>query len=377
MKKQAISLILAAAMLVPGASALQADEVSEASAAQITFGEVDGLVRENNKNVRACLESLASLDAFDRKKAYNALVDTYNGISRIDLTGSMSGTLSTLDDQLDALEEDEYAKTYEDSARQIESTVNTIVVGTENLYVTIAGLENSLEQAEISLGTLNRGLAAAEAATRLGQSSTENVRELKEKKNSLESTIGTLESSIKSCKESFAYLIGRESAEEIELAGFETVTQEALEAIDLEADIAAGLEKNLTVYQKRRAAEDAQDEYNDTHGGRYVKQMAQHNLESAKQAAKDAEESYRVSVRSAYDTLLEKDRLRGVAAETLAYEERSCEIAEKKYALGMIGREALRTAQDSRDAALLKLEQAETDCAAAYRTYCWAADGIV
>lgn len=386
MQKRMISAALAAALsLSCCAPALAAETTNTAAETTTTaadtrkagvlyFDQLEDTVRANNSTVRSCIESLDSLDTIDPHVKWESLRKQYNALTEAIWYGNtmLASTQAQIEAQMDAYEDDEYAKTYEDSKRQIESGVDQVIKGTESLYFQILTLENNLKTMNRSMASLERAITVTEARCKIGQASGETLRAMQDQKTALNSQIASLQNSIKTCKGSLQTMIGQTPTGNIEVAVPEVVTESQIAQIDLEADIAEGKEASITIYQNRRSAEKIKDDLDDMPNSPKLN----HDYESALYTKKASEESFYLNASTLYDTLKENERLYIVSLTDLESAKKTFAIQQKKYDLGMISKQSLLDAQDTLTTAEEAVDTALLNLTNTYASYNWVRRGF-
>ena len=204
MNRRAIALLLAVAMTislcvlsafaagqtedgtaVPAeeASAVQApEETGEAEAALptapaqpdpvgvLSFENLEGRLRENNYNLLALEENIASIEVLDYDKMYDSLKKQLNEIADYQWmliqfgqgnsysSAMLAQNYSAVRDTFDAIKDGELQQDNADIVRQLRAAENQVVMAAESLYVAL--LEMDLTDASLgrSLDTLVRSI---------------------------------------------------------------------------------------------------------------------------------------------------------------------------------------------------------------------------
>ncbi len=403
MKKRWIALLTALTLLLgvaigagaagSGAAAAQAEPTAAETDASgtdaegtLSFQNLETRVRTGNYTLLACSEQLASLDAMDRETAYDDLTEANNLLSEaIMLLYHYGQTFQAeeyrkqqeeLLDQIEALKPEEYEKTYRESVRQIDAVIDQIVLGAQTVYITTLSLERSLAAGERGLAALDRSVSEMELRYGLGQVSELTLLNLKNTRSQTASGLDSLRVQIESLKAQLQAMIGETPTGTLTLLALPAVTDDEIGAMDYDTDLAAAKEASLALYQKNEAAEDAQEDWKDADAG-YQKEMARHTYQAAVYTYQAAVQSLELDFGTLYRAVGDKRQVLSAAQDALAYEEKACAAAEKKYELGMISASALADAQDALAAAQDTVTSAESDLLSAYNAYQWAVRGTI
>ena len=329
-------------------------------------------------------ESKAALNAFNREKARDSLLKTYNGLTDLSFAMGDSSTKmmiasqqSSLKTQLDALDEETYQKTYEDSILQIESSISQVTMGAQTLYINIATMEDQLKTTNQKIASLQRSLATTEKMYQLGLASSLTLETLKTNLSTAQSGAKSLEYQIKTCKQSLQQLMGSKTTGELTLSAVPEVTSEQVSAISYEADLEKALTKNANVVSSRHSMEDIKDDIDDATYGGYRFEQLRHNYQAAVETYNANVSTFKASFQTAYEAVSEKQRLIQTEENELALEKRNLDTSAYKYKLGLISRNTYLDQQDTYASAQADVSAAKLALYQAYNTYQWATQGVV
>lgn len=265
-------------------------------------------------------------------------------------TASLQTQITSLESQMTSID-----TTIETTKNTLNDAINQIVKGAETLYIGIVTMESSIDALQRGLDAMDRAVAICEKQYELGMASQYDVETMKYQRSSLASQMESLLFQIETSKVTLEGMCGMELRGTVQLGALTMPTQEELDAIDYEKDMPIGQRRNVDVMN----AQEELDNDSTTTG--------KHTL----QAAKD---TFAYNFKVLCMTVEEKERLVGVAEESLAYQERTFSITEKQYELGMISQEEYLTGESDLLAAQESVKAAQLELFTAYRNYIWARD---
>lgn len=285
----------------------------------------------------------------DQQLIYGALSVTLGA----DLA-SLQSQIASLESQADSLD-----STIETTQNTLNDSVNQVVKGAETLYVGIVTMESALKDAERGIAALDRGAAIVEKQAELGMASRYDVETIHHQQSSANSQLESLKFQIRTSKITLEAMLGMELTGTVTLGQLPMPTREELEAVSYEDNLDKSMRKNVDVLNadaKRLASDsDANDISYDA-----------------------ARETFTYKFKLLCMTVPEKQRLVEAAEETVAFQQRTFEIAAKKYELGMLSHEEYLSAESELKSAESSLASARLELFSAYRDYVWARDyGIV
>lgn len=214
----------------------------------------------------------------------------------------------------------------------------------------------------------------------LGQISAMQLSEVKSGQTSLQSGLATLSMNIQNYKLQLEMLIGAEQTGGIALGELPEVTEEQLNAMDLERDLAAARERSYELYDAGLTLEDARDQYKeDADNWAYNEKRlefrnAQRTWNAAQYTYNNTLQNYELKFRTLYAQVGDYRQIWQAAQVALESERSSYAASELKYQQGTISLNALLTAEDDLRAAEEKVRSAAGDLFSTYNTYCWAVE---
>lgn len=383
-------------------------EISQDALGSVSFANLAGRLRENNLNLLALEETIASIEAIDYEEMMDELRKQINTIAsaqfelrvnQLPATGNVAqdmvnsalmqaATASTLQslqqaydslrETFDDLKEGKLQTDNEAVIRQLRNAQNQIVMAAESLYVALVELELNCQALDRSQAALERTIQEMELRYTMGQISALTLQEVKAGRTSLESGKQTLKMNVRNLKSQMELMLGAELTGEIQLQPLTRVTAVQLNAMDLEQDLTKAKENSYALYAAKRTLDDAKDDFEDAkddYGVRdYQYAMAQHNWQSAQYTHDATVQSFENSFRTLYYQVKDYWQILGAAETALAVEETSLAAAQLKYEQGTISYNKLLDAQDELAAARDQVDTAAIDLFAAYNNYRWAVD---
>jgi len=358
----------------------------------ISFTNLERRLRENNYNLLALEETIASVEVIDYDKMKEDLRKILNGIARsqwimVEMGQGDSYPATMLAQQYGALRETfddlKDGVIQEDNAaivRQLRNAQDQIVMAGESLYVAMVELELNDRGLDRSLDALDRTLQELELRYQLGHISSLTLQEAKGGRTALVSGKETLEMNLSNLKLQLELMIGAEQTGEIRLQSLPQVTAEQLAEMDLEEDLAAAKEASYELFAAKRTLEDAQEDFKDA--GRdysyneknfhYV--SAQHAWQAAQHTYNAAVQNFENSFRTLYNQVKDYQQILSAAQTALAVEQSSYAAAQLKHEQGRLSQNGLLEAEDKVEEAREKVESAAIDLFSAYHNYRWAVD---
>lgn len=375
---------------------IQPDPVGE-----VSFENVERRMRENNLQLLALEQSVLSIEDIDYDDLYDKLWHQLNEIAQAQwgLVRSSSamiqvGYMSEYDyhssydqldraydavrEQFDAIKEGDMQKDNADLVRQLNNLEDQIVMAGESLYAALTAMESQERSLQRQLEGLDRTVEEMELRYQLGQISAMQLTEVKTGRTALESGLATLRMNVESYKLQLEMLIGAEQTGGIALGPLPEVTEQQLQEMDLERDLAAAKDKSYELYDAEKTLEDARDQYKEDadNWGYNEKHMEYRNAKRTWQAAQytynNTVQSYELKFRTLYAQVGDYRQIWEAAKVSLECERSSYEASELKYQQGTISRNALLTAEDDLREAEETVRAAAGDLFSTYNTYCWA-----
>lgn len=353
----------------------------------VSFENLERRIREHNLQLLALEENVASLEGMDyeamqeslRKRLHNLaqgkwmLTQMQQGDSYA--YTQMSQGYDALRDQFDAIEDGELQKDNAGVIRQLENLQDQIVMSGETLYMAIYAMETQEAALQRQLAAMNRTVEEMELRYELGQISALQLQQTKSGRTSLVSGLETLQMNIRNYKLQLEMLIGAELTGEIELGPMPSVTDQELERMDEEADLAAAKEQSYEIYAAEQTLEDAEDAYVENMTSvLYLKDSVERTLEAAKYTYNASIQDYELRFRVLYAQVQDYRQILAAAQTALACEQASYAAQELKYQQGSISENALLSARDTLQEAEEAVASAQNDLFSAYNSYCWAVE---
>ena len=396
----------------PEEGADPAPEASPDPAGTLSFANVDQRVRAGNLNYLVLEESIAQVEAIDYEELQEDLREGLNDIANLQWQTHMSGSMipptgndaldqalqgmlsmsassasqslqsqyDALREQFDDLKDGKIQQDAADSVRQLRATQDNLVMLTQSMYIQLSELQATDAALDRGLAALDRTIQEMELRYQLGQISALTLQQTRASRTSLLSQQQTLASSAQTLTMNLESMIGADLTGSLRLSALPQVSQEELDAMDLEADLAAAREASYELYaakktlgDARETYEDAGDQYNynDRH---YEFVQAQHAWQAAQYTYDGAVQSFELSFRTLYAQVKDYQQVLQAAQTALAVEQDNYAVDQLKYEQGTISKNALLTAQDDLAAAEETVATAQRNLFSAYNNYRWAVD---
>ena len=359
----------------------------------VSFENLERRIREHNLQLLALEENVASLEGMDyeamqeslRKQLHNFaqgkwIKQTDEELANIMGLGEVSleflnSSYDALREQFDAIRDGELQKDNAGVIRQLKNLQDRIVMSGETLYMAIYAMETQETALQRQLAAMNRTVEEMELRYELGQISALQLQQTKSGRTSLVSGLETLQMNIRNYKLQLEMLIGAELTGEIELGAMPSVTDQELEKMDEEADLAAAKEQSYEIYAAEQTMEDAEDAYVENMTAvLYIKDSVERTLEAAKYTYNASIQDYELRFRMLYAQVQDYRQILSAAQTALACEQASYAAQELKYQQGSISENTLLSARDTLQEAEETVESAKNDLFSAYNSYCWAVE---
>lgn len=420
MKRKTLALALAAALALSllGGAALAA-EAPEPEAPQppveeyipdpvgsITFGNLSRRMHEGNLQMRSIQENIDILEELDYDDLKDDLRDQLNEIASAQwsmVTSSkqmiQSGMMSDYEyhsaydqmdkaynavrEQYDAIKEGDMQKDNADTIRQLKNLQNQIVMAGETTYIALAAMDLQQDGLERQLAALDRQITELDLRYELGHISSLTLKQARSGRASLSSGLATLGMNLDVYKGQLELLIGAEITGNISLGALPAVSQEELDAMDLEKDLETAKANSWALYEASETHREAREKYNG-YGGDYGQSyaadgdraytQARHTYYSAKYTYDNTVQNFELGLRSLYLKVKDCWQILSAARTALAVEQDNYAAAQLKQSQGTLSQNALLEAGDKLKEAREKVAGAENDLFSAYNTYRWAVD---
>lgn len=353
----------------------------------VSFENLERRIREHNLQLLALEENVASLEGMDYEAMQESLRKSLHDLAQIKwglikaqqgdsyAYTQMSQLYDSTRDQFDAIEDGELQKDNAGVIRQLENLQDQIVMSGETLYMAICAMETQEAALQRQLAAMNRTVEEMELRYELGQISALQLQQTKSGRTSLVSGLETLQMNIRNYKLQLEMLIGAELTGEIELGPMPSVTDQELERMDEEADLAAAKEQSYEIYAAEQTLEDAEDAYVENMTSvLYLKDSVERTLEAAKYTYNASIQDYELRFRVLYAQVQDYRQILAAAQTALACEQASYAAQELKYQQGSISENALLSARDTLQEAEEAVASAQNDLFSAYNSYCWAVE---
>ncbi len=358
----------------------------------LSFENLETRVRENNASILALSENIASIDAVDYDQMRETLLKNIHAVASgarfLHSVGADASGLTAASENLmnawNALKEGEIQQEYADAKRQLEYVIDLTVQGAQTLYITTLTLEQNLEGGYQGLATLDRTITEMELRYELGQIPELTLLELKNTRANTVSQLEALELTITNLKAQLQVMIGEDPTGELTLMPLPEVSQEQLDAMDLETDLAQAQEASWNLYEASNTLDDAYETYREewrkysTPATAYQRAMSEHTWQAAQYNYKATIQNFQLTFGQNYRTVKSDWSTLQAALSDYAFRQKSYSAAETKYSLGTISYNDLMAEKDNlltADAAIVK---AQTTLSQDYNIYRWAVErGIV
>ena len=395
----------------PGEETPQPDPDPEGT---LSFANVDSRVRAGNLNYLVLEETIAQAEATDYDKLMEDLRERLNDIANMQwgmITGGgmipeipgmpgevgdiLQGIVSAANssaaqslqvqydavrEQFDAIKDGTAQQEAADGIRQLEDTQNNLVLLTESMYVQLSELQATRDTLQRALDAMDRQVEELELRYELGQISSLTLQQAKSGRTTLASQKQSVDSSISTLTMNLQSMVGDKPTGTLRLSALPQVTDGQLEAMDLEADLAAAKEASYTLYAAKKTLDDAEETYQDAgqdynyNENNYQFVQAQHAWQAAQYTYAGAVQSFELSFRTLYTQVKDYQQVLQAAQTALAVEQDNYAVDQLKYEQGTISENALRTAEDDLDTAQDTVNTARRNLFSAYHNYRWAVD---
>ncbi len=391
---------------VQSGAAEDAAEEEQTGPVRLSFDTLEETVRENNLSIKSYENTIKSAEETDVDDNYQeSLADIeiqiwnyQRQISQLDeairnlenddnaaaLRKSLEAQRASLqtalarleasyddtEDQRDDAEADQ-PKVIESTRREMQNAANEICVSAENNYISLQTLQYSVNETARSLAQLDRSIAVTEKQVEIGLAGENTLKNLQSQRETLLANQQSLNTQMENLTNTLALQCGYALGTELETEALPAITQEQLDALDYEADLQEALDNSYSIWSKEYAVETASDDYADGVTNNL------HAFDAAK-IDRDAEiENVTASFRQLYKDIQEKQAALTAAQANLEQAQKTYDVQELQYRLGIISQIEYMNAQDTLAAAEESAASAEIDLFTAYQTYQWARRGVM
>lgn len=354
------------------------------TATSVAFGELRRTLNTYNYSVKALNEAIDAADGADRqiRQSISSLKDLQAQYASFQSNAGMAaeacddnpavaqafGDLyaywtinnATVGGQIADLEAQlNNNVTVETTQNTCNDAVNQIVKGAESLYLGILKMESAVGDVQRGVDTLERMVKLTEKQKEIGMASDYDVEGMKYQYESAGSQLESLKYQIKTSKMTLEGMLGMELRGTVTLSTPDLPTDKELSEIDYDKKLSTAANRNVEVMNAEAKY------YGDSPEGSY-------------ESVKAARDSFAYQFKIVCLNVPEQQRLLKVAADGVAYQKRTFEIAEKKYEMGMLSHEEYLSAEGELKSAESTLYSTKLDLITAYRAYVWATQyGIV
>lgn len=360
----------------------------------ITFGNLNRRMHEGNLQVLSIQENIDILEEIDYDDLKEDLRIQLNDIAKMQWMMVQMGQTGTLAyekmdqaydavrEQFDAIKDGDMQEDNADTIRQLKNLQNQIIMAGEATYIALAAMELQEDGLERQLAALDRQLTELDLRYELGHISSLTVKQAQSGRAALSSGLSTLGMNLNTYKGQLELLIGADITGKISLGALPGVSQEDLNAMDLEKDLETARENSWDLYQATEDYKDALEEYND-HGGDYGQTykandrsytQARHTYYSAKYTYDNTMQNFELGLRNLYLKVKDCQQILSASRTALAVEEDNYAAAQLKQSQGTLSQNKLLEAEDKLKEAKEKVAGAENDLFSAWNTYRWAVD---
>lgn len=360
----------------------------------ITFGNLNRRMHEGNLQVLSIQENIDILEEIDYDDLKEDLRIQLNDIAKMQWMMVQMGQTGTLAyekmdqaydavrEQFDAIKDGDMQEDNADTVRQLKNLQNQIIMAGEATYIALAAMELQEDGLERQLAALDRQLTELDLRYELGHISSLTVKQAQSGRAALSSGLSTLGMNLNTYKGQLELLIGADITGKISLGALPGVSQEDLNAMDLEKDLETARENSWDLYQATEDYKDALEEYND-HGGDYGQTykandrsytQARHTYYSAKYTYDNTMQNFELGLRNLYLKVKDCQQILSASRTALAVEEDNYAAAQLKQSQGTLSQNKLLEAEDKLKEAKEKVAGAENDLFSAWNTYRWAVD---
>lgn len=356
----------------------------------VTWGNLDDRIRAESLNARILIENITGIEDIDYDQMYEDLRRQLNDIAQAQWMMILMGagqaadaldqSYDSLRDVFDSIKDGELQADNADVVWQLEDTVNQVVSGGENLYITLVGLEQQAADGQRGLDTIDRNLEQLRLRQQLGQVSQQTVTELEQTRAQTVSQLATLDSNIRQLKIQLQNLIGEDPTGELVLGPLPTQEEAVWEEPDYEADLEAAKAASWTLRNAQLTLDDAKETWNDAQSDyrgaskQYLYQQAEHTWNAAQLTYQSTVQNFETSFKSLYDSLANYEQVLENAQSALAWQQTLLETAQTRYDLGLISYSEVLTAQDNVASAQSTVDGAWRDLFTARNSYRWAVE---
>jgi outer membrane protein TolC len=358
----------------------------------ISFSTLNSQVRAGSATYLALEENIAAIESLDYDSMRSDLRDQLNALADALFfvyaysddsytQSSLQSAYDSMRDTFDKLKSGELQQDNADLVRQLRNAQDQILMGAQTLYIAILSMEQSLNDLNRSLDTLDRSIAEMELRYELGQISALTLQQVESSRATLLGNLSTLETSLTNYKAQMQVFLGQTPSGTLSLQSLPEVTQSQLSNMNYEKDLAAAMNASWELYSAKLTLDDAEEtwkdaqkdyDYGTNQDNRYLYEQSQHTWQAAQYTYNATVDNFKLSFQELYSSVPNYNQLLLAAETTLAYQQQNYEAMALKYQLGTISYNDLLDAEDTLNQAISAVNTAKSDLFTAYNNYCWA-----
>jgi len=346
----------------------------------VSWKNLRSRIQNGSLSLKSFTEDIHSIEATDYEQMQENLRKQLNSIANAQWymtaiggdSGSLDQTYNSLRDTFDEIKDGDLQADNADVVWRLRDASNQVTAAGEDLYLTLAGLEQSVEDMERGLQALDRSLEDARLRLELGLASQQTIKGLEQSRTETVSQLDHLNHTIATYKAQLQTMIGEAPTGELTLGGIPGESEMEWEPPDYEADLAAAKAASWTLRDAQITLDDAKEDWKDTRTGsawKYLLEMAEHTWNSAQLTYESTVQSFEASFRELYEALSDYEQVLESKKSALAYQEEQLAITEKKYDLGQASRYDVLNAQDDAASAQSDVNNAWRDLFSARNSY--------
>lgn len=348
--------------------------VTAPAADALQFDQLEELVKKTNLSYKSLNETISGMEtmndmAEDIREGIALLQSQIDQLTQLDPEGNAS-VIAGLEAEKAKLQQSlSGVSSMAQDTSQMEAGRKQLILGAQTMFIALVGMEQQEAALERQLAALDRTIEELNLRKDMGQISQLQLMEAESGRVSLVSGLTTLRMNISNYKMQLEQMIGKEMTGTTVLGAVPTVTEEELNALNLEENLKTALKNNCSM----KAAAASRDKLDDIDSsspqmGSAVSDMQRGADYSYKAAKQEAELKFRML----YAQLQDCRQVVKSAETALECEELACQAAELKYSQGAISENTLLAAKDELSAARDSLRTAKNDLFSTYNNYCWA-----
>lgn len=338
----------------------------------LEYDEIADLIHEYNntvvQNAITYRNDYLDKDADDvAQDYYDAADDIYSNLTYPDTDDANygSGVSSYLNSQIQAENLVEQGDKNTDNARTMRLTYDqteaNLVMQAQEQMISYYSQLYSLESLEENVNTARTSLASEEIKLAAGTTTESNVLSARQALSQAETSYQSAQSSLNTARENLLLMLGWSYGADVEIGELPEPDIEAIEAIDLESDIAAAIENNyalqITNYQLENARSSSV-------------------VETLTQTKKNSSQAISNSVSSAYSSLLLAVSNYEQAKETYEIQQSAVDTAGRQMQAGTITQNSYASIEAAYHQAEVTVRTTKLALLTALVDYQWEVNGL-